>query len=261
MINLILLLIPVLLKNIHLFLFLFTALAIIRFRFNNKKLLFIVSIIGNAILFALPFFIKHPFPTKDVILFNFIVSFWGLGLNIKYKLWVKDIVSTSMEPILSLILISNLFGLFWPDIFPKLYNWLSLYFYIQISLILVKIYYSIKLSAILLSIKERLKLLIVYLRYIDPSFGLNELSSASHLHIIHPTTSDILIKEIEILNRKIFAIAKLDRQKIKDINKEYKNYVDKNSVEFENIVSFKRKNPADQNTHIESENNMTGTEE
>lgn len=218
----------------------FLMISVIRYRFNVNKNLLYFSLLGNAFIIVLPYLIKSPYPVTDLIILNFILSLWGIYIIAKNGIWKKDIVLTIMDPLLCAVFISNLFGIWYLHIFQIISRWFNLFILLQLFLVIVKLYYCYTLTKNLKNPKERFKMVMVYLRHLNPSFGLNDFLSANEYHIVDPSYIDIIKKEVNMVNRKIFAFATFDKHELNDIKKEYSDFIVKNKIKYENIVSFKK---------------------
>ncbi len=224
MLNFILILIPYLLYEIHFWFFLFLSISICRYNLNKNIVLLIVSLLGTIAIFTIPFLYRG-FPFKYIVLFQFFVGLWSITLNIKNKLWKKDIVFIFMETSLVLFFFSYI-PLKGFDIFVIIYllNWLKIYIFFQAILILVKTVIGIKISNSVSGFGNRLRLLIYTLPKIDTSFGFNDFAFMGSNRYIHPNTPALAVKDIKMTADKIKALVNTDLKEFIKVKEEHDEF-------------------------------------
>ena len=163
-----------------------------------------------------------------VVIFQGLICTISLIYNIKKEIWKEDVVFTFMEPVLIIILCGDfistvLFG----KIIIQLQNWLYIYIFSQILLVIVKIFLLYKMSGHARSITEKLKLILISIPDIRPSFGFNDLGVSGALYLYRPTNLDIIKKEFEFIEKGVIASLKKDKKNLEKIDEEYLNFKDK----------------------------------
>lgn len=232
MINLLTILVPFILYDSGIFwILLFLSISFCRYRFNRNRSLFFTSFIGNAAL-GITLSI-HPFyyPLSTMAAFNIIIIVWSLIYNIKVRIWKQDVVFFTMELILILALGRTLapnYSII--SIVQLLFKWTSIYITFQVILIIVKLFIGYQVSTVVKGKMKKLKLLIYCLPRIEASFALNDLSAMGVNCAIFPGISDVMIKEVEFLKKKVLALEMRDRDTYEKATKEHEDYYKKNFV-------------------------------
>ncbi len=222
----------------YLILFLFITYA--RYTYNRNLNFFIITALVTTFFYSLPLLMMYTVVRDTMIyvyffnLFDWIDIEFGLqaGLavgsfiyGIWHKFWKNDVVFTILEPIFAIIFGGYVIrGGFYLEAGFQMDNWVYAYITFQSILIIIKAVIAMRASTGLRSLHKKWKMLIYSLPKIDASFGFNDLGLLNVSGIVHPTSEEVIIKEVEFMKEKTAALFEdnyKDLRKIEGKNKDF----------------------------------------
>ena len=185
----------------------FISLAVIRYLYNKKAKLLIITIILTLIFQILPFFVYFPFELQLYLQLTIIIS--SVILAIKAKFWRKDLAFFIMEPGLFLALCFYLLPgsiATATDMYISLGRWLSFYFYIQLLFVLIKVGFGLKFTLKIEGIQHKWRRFAYCLMNIKANIGFRDMSLITPEVGFIPNINENVIEDLKKMNIKLEAI-------------------------------------------------------